>query len=65
MQWGDNGVLAGSEPLGGMSCSLAMGLAFWFIPAHLLEQLALAARPAGLGCALQFILDPQESNLRA
>lgn len=57
-QWGDNVALAGSEPLGEMSCYLMMGLAFQFVPAHLLEQVAPAASPAELGCPLQFTLHP-------
>lgn len=41
-----------------MSCYLTMGLAFRFVPAHLLEQVAPTASSAGLGCPLQFRLHP-------
>lgn len=41
-----------------MSCYLMKGLAFQFVPARLLEPVAPAASPAGLGCPLQFRRHP-------
>lgn len=55
VQWSDDVDLSPWEK---MSCYLTMGLAFQFVPVHLLEQVAPAASPVGLSCPLQFRLHP-------
>lgn len=52
------GSQCGSEPLGGVSSCLLVGLAFQFVLDPLMEQVVLATSPAELGCPLQLNLHP-------